>query len=229
MKALPYVLMPDQFTYLLRANMTSNGPLYRDIHQYFYQRRGLHELVQANFSEIDPYGSADKLVKALGWQGFRNRLAAIYLNYMWSGRYDGSQAQDLIQEVVAIEEILQNYGVQNYSRGFLLGFYLKSAEVSGLELDEKWRPSHLLADEELRGMLKAMGSRVIKIDWLILQLLHFRSYLGFKKLAQMLNRACSYAEIYGELDIEQREEMASNMLVYGASIGESEIFIERPV
>src|SRR5690606_25931588 len=106
---------------------------------------------------------------------------------MWSGRYDGSQAQDLVQEVVALEEILQNYGVQNYSRGFLLGFYLKSAEVSGLDLDEKWRPSHLLADEELRGMLKAMGSRVIKIDWLILQLLHFRSYLGFKKLAQMLN------------------------------------------
>ncbi len=221
--------MPEHFTYLLRANMTSNGALYRDIHQYFYQRRALHELVQANFSEIDPYGAADKLVKALGWPGFRNRLGSIFLNYMWSGRYDGGAEKEILQEVVAIEELLQSYGVQTYSRAFLLGFYLKSAEVSGLDLDECWRPSHLLADEELRGMLKAMGSRIVKIDWLVLQLLHFRSYLGFKKLAQMLNRACSYGEIYGELDIEQREEMAANMLVYGASIGESEIFIERPV
>lgn len=229
MKELPHVLIPDHFTYLLRANMTSNGPLYRDIHQYIYQRKAFYELVQTNFKDIDPYGAADKLVKALGWQGFRNRLAALYLNYMWIGRYEGSIEQEVLNEILAVENLLAGSGVQNYSRAFLLGFYLKSAELSGLDLPDEWNAANLANDDELRGMLKAMGSRVIKVDWLVLQLLHFRRYLGFKKLAQMLNQACSYAQIYGELDLDQRDAMAHNMLVYGASIDENEIFIERPV
>lgn len=229
MQALPYVSMPDHLTYLLRSNMTSNGPLYRDIHQYVYKRKGLYELVRKNFTDIDPYGAADKLVKSLGWSGFRDRLAAIYLNYMWRGSYGESNDLRTVQEILSLEQFLSTNTVQNYSRSFLLGFYLKSAELSGLIIPDDFQLKSLVSDEELKGMLKAMGSRVIKIDWLILQLLHFRSYLGFSKLVQMLNRACSYAELYGELSMDQREEMAKNMLAYGASIEEINIFIERPV
>lgn len=209
--------------------MTSNGPLYRDIHQYVYKRKGLYELVRKNFTDIDPYGAADKLVKSLGWSGFRDRLAAIYLNYMWRGSYGESNDLRTVQEILSLEQFLSTNTVQNYSRSFLLGFYLKSAELSGLIIPDDFQLKSLVSDEELKGMLKAMGSRVIKIDWLILQLLHFRSYLGFSKLVQMLNRACSYAELYGELSMDQREEMAKNMLAYGASIEEINIFIERPV
>lgn len=221
--------MPEHLTYLLRANMTSNGALYRDIHQYVYKRKGLYELVRRHFSEIDPYGAADKLVKSLGWSGFRDRLAAIYLNYMWRGDYEASADLRTVQDVSDLEQFLSANTTQNYSRAFLLGFYLKSAELSGIDLDDEWKPANLIKDDELKGMLKAMGSRVIKIDWLVLQLLHFRSYLGFSKLAKMLNRACSYAELYGELSMDQREEMSKNMLSYGASINESNIFTERPV
>lgn len=229
MTPLPYILMPDQFTYLLRANMTTTGALYRDIHQYFYKRKGLYELIRHNFSDIDPYAAADKLVKALGWSGFRERLAGLYLNFIWHGSYDQSVDQKVLQDIADFESFLSTNTIQNYSRSFLLGFYLKSAELSGAELGNEWKISNIIKDAELKGMLKAMGARVIKIDWLVLQLLHFRSYLGYPKLVQMLNRACSYAELYGELSMEQREDLAKNMLAYGASIDEANIFTERPV
>lgn len=221
--------MPEQFTYLLRANMTTNGPLYKDIHQYFYKRKGLYELIRQHFSDIDPYGAADKLVKSLGWSGFRDRLAAIYLSYMWRGNYDGAADIQTINDILSVEKLLMGNTIQNYSRSFLLGFYLKSAELSGVDFGDEWRIENLIKDDQLKGMLKAMGAKVIKIDWLVLQLLHFRSFLGDAKLIQMLNRACSYAELYGELSMDQREDMAKNMLSYGASIDESSIFIERPV
>ena len=209
--------------------MNTNGTLYRDIHQYFYKRKGLYELVRMNFADIDPYGAADKLVKALGWSGFRDRLAALYLNFMWQGNYDQTVDESVMSDLAQFEQMLSANTVQNYSRAFLLGFYLKSAELSGHELEESWSIRGIAKDDELKGMLKAMGARVIKIDWLILQLLHFRAFLGRAKLVQMLNQASSFAEIYGELSQDQREEMARNMLAYGASIDESSIFTERPV
>tara|TARA_R110000868_G_scaffold411568_1_gene705393 strand:+ start:4255 stop:4944 length:690 start_codon:yes stop_codon:yes gene_type:complete len=229
MKALPHVLLPEHLTLLLRANMISTGPLARELDQYIYRRRDLYELVRRSFPGVNQYGAVGKLVKVIGWQGFRDKIAAVYLNHMSTGSFDTEVDQLDLHDVLNIEKFLSANSIQSYSRGFLLGFYLKSAELSGAELDEKLSAQELLNDEQLQGMLKAMGSRVIKIDWLVLQLLHFRKYLGFSMLASMLNRACSYAEIFGELSMDQREELTINMLSYGASINESSIFVERPV
>lgn len=229
MKELPHVLLPDHLVLLLKANMASNAQLNRELDQYIYKRKDLYELVRRHFPDVDQYGAVGKLIKSIGWKGFRDKAAAMYLNYMWQGNYDSIIDTSYLRDVLEVEEFLSTNTIQNYSRSFLLGFYLKSVELTGGELEDSMCASKLIQDLEIKGILKAMGSRVIKIDWLVLQLIHFRHYLGFKALAAMLNRACSYAELYGELSMDQREELTQNMLSYGASIGETEIFIERPV
>tara|TARA_R110002049_G_scaffold58295_4_gene158750 strand:+ start:750 stop:1439 length:690 start_codon:yes stop_codon:yes gene_type:complete len=229
MNDLPHTILPDHLTLLLKANMASNGQLHRELDQYIYKRKDLYELVRRHFPDVNQYGAVGKLIKSVGWIGFRDKITSLYLNYMWNGSYDSKQEPTFISDVLAIESFVSHNCLQNYSRGFLLGLYLKSAELSGQNLDSQLRAKNIVNDTELKGMLRAMGSRVIKIDWLILQLLHFRNYLGFASLVSMLNRACSYAEIFGELSMDQREELTINMLAYGASINETNIFIERPV
>lgn len=229
MKALPHVLLPEHLTLLLRANMISSGPLARELDQYIYRKRDLYELVRRSFPDVNQYGAVGKLIKVIGWQGFRDKITAVYLNHMSCGSFAAPVDQSFLQDVLNIEKFLSGNSIQSYSRGFLLGFYLKSAELSMCELDDRMTAKRLIEDEQLQGMLKAMGSRVIKIDWLVLQLLHFRKCLGFSTLASMLNRACSYAEIFGELSMDQREELTLNMLSYGASINETSIFVDRPV
>jgi len=229
MNDFPHTLLPDHLTLLLKANMSSNGQLYKELDQYIYKRKDLYELVRINFSEVNQFGAVGKLIKSIGWMGFRDKISALYLNYMWNGNYASAQDPTFLNDVLSLETFVSQNCVQNYSRGFLLGMYLKGAEVSGCDLDTSLRVKNIVNDTELKGMLRAMGSRVIKIDWLILQLMHFRAYLGFSALVSMLNRACSYAEIFGELSMDQREELTINMLAYGASINETNIFIDRPV
>ncbi len=229
MNDLPHTLLPDHLTLLLKANMASNGQLHRELDQYIYKRKDLYELVRRHFPDVNQYGAVGKLIKSIGWIGFRDKIAALYLNYMWNGSYDSHQDTSFLNDVLSVESFTAQNCLHNYSRGFLLGLYLKSAEISGQDLEINIRAKNIVNDSELKGMLQAMGSRVIKIDWLILQLVHFRNYLGFSSLVSMLNRACSYAEIFGELSMDQREELTLNMLAYGASINETNIFVDRPV
>lgn len=217
--------LPDYFTLLLRINMQSSGKNFASLDRYVYERAHFRSLVSRYFSDVDPKVRIPSIVKSLGWHGFRDRLANIFLEKMMSGKFPQHTKLDHVKEILEFEERVKKYTVDGYSRSFLLAFYLKSyliwemSEGGGLAEFDQFQ---ILSD--VGQALELNGSRAIKIDWIILSLCLYSKFLGQDILVKELKSGKKFSELFQLLDDNQKRDKISNMLSYGASIGEQELF-----
>lgn len=225
----PNVVMPDAFTYLLRSNMQSSGKAFTQLQVYVARHADLSAIVARAFKSIDPELRVDGIIKSLGWHGFRDHLAALYIERARQGFYPKTLDTTSVTEIIHFEENLKDYTVQGYSRAFLLAFYLKlmlldqNAVAPGVKLQD------LLIRDEILSHLDFARGRSVKIDFMLLTLQHFDHFFGRERLADNLQRQKSYSDMYQLLTNEQRSSLTKNLLAYGSSIGETEIFLEAGV
>lgn len=229
MLSYPNVVMPDAFIYLLRSNMQSSGKVFTQLQLYVARHADLSAIVARCFKSIDPELRVDGIIKSLGWHGFRDHLAALYIERARLGYYPKKLDTSAVSEIIRFEENLKDYTVQGYSRAFLLAFYLKlmlldqNSNMPGEKLED------LLVRDEVVSHLDQARGRSIKIDYALLTLQHFDHFFGHQKLSDYLKRQKSYSDMYQLLTNEQRTCFTKNLLAYGASIGESEVYLEAGV
>lgn len=221
----PFVVLPDDFTHLLKVNMQSTSKGFGGLKAYVLERPDLARLVQNGFVDIDPQGRVERIIKAVGWFGMRDRLANIFLTKLFTGKFPERAPANFLVEVLEFEEKVKSQTVDGYSRAFLLAFYMRYALAELKSSQTKHTFDEMLFTNDLISLMKIARSRVVKIDWLLLVLNHFVAFLGKDFCARELEKSSRFDTLWKALSLEQKELMTSNLLAYGAAIQESEIFV----
>lgn len=219
--------MPKELVSLLKTNLkvtNSAAPVFDQLKS----NRGLMILLEKTFKEFDDGRGIEKVIVALGWAHFRDRFASLYVFKTIYGHFPVKTDMTLVEDIKNIENLYDNYSVPSYSRLFLLGFYLN---IANIEVRHKEGQSNvpLQLPTDITDVLKHSLVRSERIDWLILVVWHFTSYLGKDGMIKRLQNDVHFSEIYKELTDEQQTHFTHNLLTYGASILEDEVFFYERV
>lgn len=224
---LPFVNLPQEFLQLLKTNLSvtsSPAPVFDVIRP----NKALFAILEKAFKEFDDGRGVEKVMLALGWQNFRERMAFVYVYKTIYGDYPGHTNMELVEDIKTLETRFMDHSVQGYSRLFLLGFYLKLANID-IQRREDNQFMEIKIPEEVQAFLKLSQGRSEKIDLLILILTHLNFGLGEKMLMNGLISGKKFDELYQMLSKEVQELMHQNLLAYGASIQEPDIFLYEKI
>jgi len=190
--------------------------------------KGLYLTLEKAFKEFDDGRGLEKTVLALGWANFRDRLASLYISKSIYGSFPQKTSMELVEDIKAFEQKFIDQGVHSNSRLFLLGFYLKLANIQ-IQRRENNQFLEIKIPDEIGPILKLSQGRSEKIDWLILIVMHLREALGEKTLTHAISAGKRLEEIYAMVSVESKHIMHENLLGYSASIREPDFFIVEKV
>ncbi len=222
---LPYVKLPSEFITLLKTNLSSSSfSIFEVIRPFGAQYR----ILEKAFQEFDDGRGLEKLSTALGWANFRDRMASLYVYKAIYGDYPSKTDMELVEDIKRVETSFSAHSVHGYSRLFLLGFYLKLANIQ-IQTRQDNQFLEVRIPDGVLNALKLSQGRSEKIDWLILITMHLVNALEEKVLINLLLSGKTFEDIYSLLSKEDREMMHENLLAYGASINEPDIFLYEKV
>jgi hypothetical protein len=229
MKAIrfPYIRMPEEFLTLLKSNIsvsTSPTPVFDIIRP----NRGLSLILENSFKDLDDGRGIEKTMLGLGWPNFRERMASLYIYKSIYGNFPQKTQMDLVEEIKNLENKFQDFSVHGVSRLFLLGFYLKLANID-IQNKENNQFLEIKIPDEIGPILRMSQGKTERIDWLILITFHLYHALGEKLLTNGLASGKKFEELYHVMPQEKREEMLANLMSYGASIQEPDIFLYEKI
>lgn len=221
----PMVNLPYQFTSLLRANMQIGGNSLDNIRVFINSQKSMVVLINLIFQDLGKKLELGSIVKAVGWTGFRDRMTNAYVDYALTGEFPSKPNIHNISSIIDLEEDVKPYTVAGFSRGFLLGFYLRMAQI---QMEQKGRDFSIVTDELIK-ILKLSKIKIVKVDWLLLSLYHLEGYLGRDLLLSEIDKGVRFEKLYEKLTEDQMSVMMGNLLSYGYSIGDHEIFYSKTV
>lgn len=223
----PHVILPEEFITLLKTNLsvtTSPAPIFDVVRP----NRALYMTLERAFKEFDDGRGVEKTMMALGWSNFRDRMASIYVYKTIYGDYPIKTSMELVEDILSLEHKYIDHGVHSFSRLFLLGFYLRLANIQ-IQRRSNNQFLEIKIPDEIGPILKLSQGRSEKIDWLILIVTHLTWALGSKMLINALLSGKKFEDLYELMPKEARELMSANLLAYGASIQEPDIFLYEKI
>lgn len=220
---LPHVILPTEFVSLLKSNISATTPS-NTIVTELKKNQALYLSLEKGFKEFDDGRGFEKTMAALGWSNFRDRLSSIYVYKSIFGQFPLMTSMDLVEDIKVFENRYSGHSVHGLSRVFLLGFYLRLANLQ-IQQRESNKFLEIKVPDEVSNLLKLSQGRSEKIDWLILILMHLMSALGYKMVAGALANGRKFQEIYSLMSSEAKKQMMDSLLAYGASIFEQDTFV----
>ncbi|WP_419172355.1 hypothetical protein [Halobacteriovorax sp.] len=223
---LDYIELPEAFCQLLISNVSSSSQASVDLQKYIYQSpamaRILYRVLNAG-EETD----LTSLIKKFGWHGIRDRLLAYYINFLENSNHPHSVLVDSVDDITNLEARFRDKTVSGYSRLISLGFYLK---VSCYEQDLKSLDEHpYFPSRKIDQLMASVTNRNIRIDILILMLVHFLKFLGEEKLFGLIKAKSSFDMIETMLEPNQKQLLQKNLINYALSIGDLELVAAKTV
>lgn len=220
----PYVSLPEYYTRLLSSNIQNSTQVNNNLEMYINENKELNALVKRIFRDIDPDGFLGKILSISGWNGIRNRLAAVFLEHAMTGRFPDTANLNLVTDLISVENKLRHFTPPGFNRAFLLAFYAKMSLIHIKMKSESRDLTPLIIKDEHIEFMKLSKAKSARIDWLMLQLVQFEHFLGEKRLHDLLKNETRYAALFSLLSEEEQTQMMNNALAYGASVFDSEIF-----
>lgn len=220
---LPFVSMPREFVTLLKSNLSVvNSP--DPVFEILRPNKALYATLESSFAEFNDGRGLEKLMLALGWPNFRDRMASLYIYKAIYGEYPTKTDMDLVDDIKAIETRFSDHSVHSFSRLFLLGMYLKLAQLK-IRVKEGNNFLDLKLPPEIGTIIALSQARSERPDWLILTVMHFQIAFGNKNLINGIVGGKKFEDLYAVMPDDLRLNMHNNLLAYGASINESEVFL----
>jgi hypothetical protein len=220
----PYISLPEYYTRLLASNIQNSTQVNNNLEMYINENKELNAIVKKIFRDIDPDGFLGKILSISGWNGIRNRLAAVFLEHAMTGKFPEMANLNLVTDLVAVENKLRHFTPAGGNRAFLLAFYAKMSLIHiKMKSDSRELTPLIIKDEHIEFM-KLSKAKSIRIDWLMLQLVQFEQFLGQERLYGLLKNETRYASLFSLLSRDEQTQMMNNFLAYGASINDPEIF-----
>lgn len=223
MEPLPSLEMPKEFTQLLQLNLQQieSGQSHDSLYKYIIQSEVLCALIETHFQHLYPQGKVHHFLRTLGWKNFRDRLASIYLHYLQYGSFPGVTSVNSINDIVNKELQFEKYTINGHSRLFLFFYYLKMAQSNHFGTP--------FPDNDLEQIIQYAGRRTWTIDWTLLILWHFHSFIGKKKLLNILKyqrEEFRFQSLLKNITHLERRLLFSNLLNYSFSIQDRSLFVE---
>ena len=100
--------------------------------------------------------------------------------------------------------------------------------MAEIQMEHHGRDFTIVTDE-LIHILKKSKIKIVKVDWLLLSLYHLEGYLGRELLLGEIDKGIKFEKLYKKLTDEQKSVMMGNLLSYGYSIGDHEIFYSKTI
>lgn len=221
---LSFVSLPPEFIELLKSNIfiTSHSTFFDSIKK----NQALCLSLERALNEFDDGRGFEKTLSALGWANLRDKLASFYISKTTNGVYPLKTDISLVDDIRELESRFSNHSVNGFSRLYLLGFFLKMVNISNKKMNIDHQVS---VPDDIGVYLRLSQVRSVKIDWLILILIHLIEGIEDKTLLTSLAAGRGIDELYTLLPTGKRKWMFENLLKYGVSIGESDFFTNDKV
>lgn len=220
----PFTSLPEHFTRLLASNIQNSNQGNNNLEIYITKNKDLNALVRKIFLDIDPDGFLGKIISIAGWGGIRNRLAAVFIEHAMTGKFPETANLSLVTDIINIENKLRHFSESGYSRAFLLGFYAKMTFISIKKNCDDLKNPLIIKEKHLQFM-KWSKTKSIRIDWLMLQLIHLDHFLGTERMLSLLSSGSTYESLVALLSDEEQKKMLENFMTYGASVNDQDIFL----
>lgn len=224
---IPYVSLPEYFTYLLAGQIQNSIQLNNHLELYILENKELQYFVKTLFVDIDPNGGIGRIISIAGWTGIRNRLAALFIEHSLGGKFVESINLNLINDILNLENKLKFFTPNGYHRIFLLGFYAKMSLIKTQDQTDIISTNPLIITDTHIELMKYSKAKSIRLDWLLLLIVHFEHFLGIERFEHLLKAETNYSALYSMLEDDQKEQIINNCLSYGASINDQDIFIKN--
>jgi hypothetical protein len=225
---LIFVNLPQEFVTLMKSNLSGQvDPAI--VFNAIRPNKALYSMLEKSFQHLDDGRGLEKTMLSQGWNNFRNRVASLYVSKAIYGHYPLKTDMALVEDLIEFEQEFQGHGVQSNSRIFLLGFYLKLAQLNLQETEGNRFFEIEISKPSVIKALKLTQGRSQRLDFLILTLSHFIQGLGEKTLTNAIVQGKSFSEIYDSMGDRSRKLMHDNLLAYGSSINEDDTFLYEKV
>lgn len=226
MANLPMCTIPEEMSWALKMRFHNNKKSYAIIADEIYGSPLLKVLVPRLFQEYIKNNNLESMLNALGWNGFRDRLGAIYLYKMEYGEFPTQIELEAIREIKQFEDQFRDYVPDGDSRMFMLGFYLKMCDFK-LNQDFQYMSESLLkTSESILKIFKKGTQKSIKLDWIYITLKVLEEMISPERLESVINESNgNFYKVYQDLSQEDQRVLIQSLMAYGGSINESEIFI----
>jgi hypothetical protein len=224
-----YTNLPTDFIDLLKLDMNTRGSGFKKLKSTYWHEGSISSLVKKCFFDIDSTGRFERIIHSLGWLGFRDRIAAAYIEYQLTGHFPNVPDLNYIEDVIKLEEQLKPYTIDGFGRGFLLGFYIKMSLCETIRKDPTKKLLPININKEVLNLLDLGQSKLLQIDWLCLTLLQVKNYKRISYLTENLKSGVNFRDLITDLPDKEREQIIYNLVTYGASIKDREIFFDEVV
>ncbi len=227
--AVMYSALPTDFIDLLKLDMNTRGAGFKKLKSTYWHEGSINSLVKKCFFDIDPTSRFERIIHSLGWLGFRDRLAAAYIEYQLTGHFPNIPDINYIEDILKLEEELKPYTIDGHGRGFLLGFFIKMSLCESVRKDPSKELLPISINQEVINLLDLGQSKLLHIDWLCITLLEISNFKRITYLKENLKSGVNFKDLLSDLPSSEREKIIYNLVTYGASIKDREIFFDEVV
>jgi hypothetical protein len=228
---LPTVSLPHDLIHLLKMNISPNmsgeeHPAVKAIGEnkplFMILERSLKDLKEKKIG-------LGKLFNGLGWSNFKDRWSVLYIHKSLYGSFPDELDLDLAEDIKKLDVRFSRLQLLGNSRIYLLGLYLKMINLEHKKLNADAEDDYWVIPETLDQIFVSHAFKSDKADWLVLSMWQFLHFLGAEKILQVKDEGKPYEMLFAYLTEPQRYQFINNLLAYGASINDSEIFVSKKV
>ncbi len=220
----PNIFIAPEFSMLLIENLRNTNQSNEILTKFINGRTSFRRLIQYSFQDIDKKARIDVIIKSLGWKNFRDRLASVYIHYLFDNSFPKQTNLALVQDLLDLENSLLPYIITHSSRTFLLSLYLKLGRIHLSKTKQDLSEFELTIPTHVLEIFKNTKMKVVEPDWAIIILWHFSDYLGEQVLDKLIDDKAIFEEIILLLSQEQQDLMWDNFLTYSYAINDFEFY-----
>ena len=223
------VHLPDYFITLLKSNMASRVNFIGEVTNYIMHYPAFLGLIKKYFKDVDEQIRLDVILKSMGWENFRNKMALIYINFEKQGMFLKDIDTSYLGNLLALERQVSSFITSDNSRAFLLSFYKTLGAIKLERLSEK--KNYVLPDLNPRtiALLEHANSKIKKVDVVLIILEQLTYLLGYELVKRNLSEKYPFSAIYSQMDEQVKEAFIKNLLIYGQSVNEVELFVKDTI
>lgn len=229
MLKIRYAHLPLPFVQILASNMQAGGKAFAKLRQHFEEHPDLKVILTRSVSDIDSEGKLERVINSIGWLGVRDRIASMYLQRKKLGYYPYTPDLEIAKSLNLLEQRTKDFCVDGHSRAYLFAFYFKMSMLDAIESGVQQKYSEDVISNEVIDLLKLAKAKIIHVDWLLIILQNLNLIWGHEALAARLKAKANWKELFQELQEDQKSEIIDNLLAYGASIGETDLFVAEMI
>lgn len=228
--SFPILFIPEGLRWLLDVHLNNSKKSYSMIMEEILNDHFLKIHIYKVFKKYIRNNSIDSFINTIGWKGFRDRLAATYLFHFEYGYFPDEEVDNGIDEILKFESQLSSMFPDGSNRIFVLAIFFKLCEITAKkDHNQNWNSFLNLSDFIVTQINKG-EQKITKPDWLVFTMLHFEKYIDKNKFEEIITSGKgSFYLFLKELNEEQKDNLMTNLLRYGASINEEEMFLFEKV